>query len=174
MAWFKRSKQNISPESQKRNIPDGQWTKCPSCSEIIHNKQLELNQWVCNNCEHHFRIGSSEYISILIDNGTFTTDTNSGLDWLDVTLSINRSYNDVSTQLGVGGDYEGWHYATGVQFVRMIESYTSVLPGFETTYIEGTLLNGLTELLGQTSSSFFFTETKGFLADELNNLQYLA
>ena len=41
-----------------------------------------------------------------------TQDTVSGLDWLDVNLSVNRSYIDVSTQFGIGGDYEGWRYAT--------------------------------------------------------------
>ncbi len=71
MAWFKRNKQNISPDSIKRNIPDGQWVKCESCGEIIHNKQLEVNRWVCFKCDYHFRIGSEEYISILFDPDTF-------------------------------------------------------------------------------------------------------
>ncbi len=71
MAWFKRSKQNISPESIKADIPDGQWIKCKSCGEIIHVKQLELNKWVCLKCDYHFRIGSSEYVSILLDKDSF-------------------------------------------------------------------------------------------------------
>jgi acetyl-CoA carboxylase carboxyl transferase subunit beta len=71
MGWFKRDKENISPQSIKRDLPDGQWIKCPACSEIIHKNQLELNIWVCNKCEHHFRIGSEEYISILFDKNTF-------------------------------------------------------------------------------------------------------
>lgn len=71
MAWFKRSKQNISPESQKRSMPDGQWVKCEKCDEIIHNKQLEMNLWVCHKCGYHFRIGSNEYINILLDKNSF-------------------------------------------------------------------------------------------------------
>lgn len=71
MSWFKRSKQNIDPETQKKDLPDGLWEKCPSCNEIIHKKQLELNLWTCIKCEHHFRIGSSEYIDILLDKSTF-------------------------------------------------------------------------------------------------------
>lgn len=71
MGWFKRSKQNISPESKKLEMPDGQWVKCESCGEIIHNKQLDLNLWVCLKCNHHFRIGSQEYINILFDKGSF-------------------------------------------------------------------------------------------------------
>lgn len=71
MAWFKRSKHNISPDSIKLEMPDGQWIKCESCGEIIHNKQLELNHWVCLKCNYHFRIGSKEYIDLLFDKGTF-------------------------------------------------------------------------------------------------------
>jgi len=71
MAWFKRSKENISPDSQKKDLPDGLWEKCPSCGEIIHKKQLETNLWTCIKCNYHFRIGSVEYIEILLDKGTF-------------------------------------------------------------------------------------------------------
>jgi len=71
MAWFSRSKENISPDSQKKDLPDGFWDKCPDCGEIIHKKQLEANLWTCLKCEHHFRIGSEEYIGILLDKGSF-------------------------------------------------------------------------------------------------------
>lgn len=71
MPWFKRSKDNISPDSQKKDLPDGLWEKCPGCGEIIHKKQLEANLWTCLKCEHHFRIGSEEYIRILLDEGSF-------------------------------------------------------------------------------------------------------
>jgi len=71
MPWFKRSKENISPDSQKKDLPDGLWEKCPSCNEIIHKKQLEANLWTCLKCNYHFRIGSNEYIGIIIDHGTF-------------------------------------------------------------------------------------------------------
>lgn len=71
MPWFKRSKENIAPDTQKKDLPDGLWEKCPSCNEIIHKKQLELNLWTCLKCDHHFRIGSAEYIKILLDKGSF-------------------------------------------------------------------------------------------------------
>ncbi len=72
MAWFKRKKENIAPEtSPKENIPDGLWEKCPDCGEIMHKKQLENNFWTCIKCNNHFRIGSAEYFSILLDEGSF-------------------------------------------------------------------------------------------------------
>lgn len=71
MAWFKRSKSNIEADSKKKDIPYGMWTKCESCNEIIHKKQLEQNAYTCPKCNFHFRIGSAEYIQILFDEKTF-------------------------------------------------------------------------------------------------------
>jgi acetyl-CoA carboxylase carboxyl transferase subunit beta len=71
MAWFKRSKENISSDGQKKDIPDGMWTKCNGCSEIIHKKQLEQNLFTCPKCNFHFRIGSKEYFNFLLDDGNF-------------------------------------------------------------------------------------------------------
>jgi acetyl-CoA carboxylase carboxyl transferase subunit beta len=71
MAWFTRKKENISRESKKSDLPDGLWKKCEDCGEIIHNKQLEVNLWCCPKCNFHFRIGSKDYVSVLIDEGTF-------------------------------------------------------------------------------------------------------
>ncbi len=72
MAWFKRSKKNIeTPEYPRKDVPDGLWTKCEGCGEIIHRKQLEQQAFVCIKCNYHFRIGSKEYIQILLDEGSF-------------------------------------------------------------------------------------------------------
>ena len=70
MAFF-RKKENISKESIKTDIPDGLWSKCEDCSEIIHIKQLEINLWCCPKCNYHFRIGSEQYLSLLLDSGSF-------------------------------------------------------------------------------------------------------
>jgi len=71
MAWFRRSKVSIQQEAQKKDIPDGMWSKCDRCGEIIHRKQLEEQSFTCAKCGHHFRIGAAEYIALLLDPGTF-------------------------------------------------------------------------------------------------------
>ncbi len=71
MAWFRRSKESISSDSQKKDTPEGLWTKCESCGEIVHKKVLQQNLWVCAKCNFHFRIGSKEYFSLLLDTGSF-------------------------------------------------------------------------------------------------------
>ncbi|MBU1095441.1 MAG: acetyl-CoA carboxylase carboxyl transferase subunit beta [Ignavibacteriae bacterium HGW-Ignavibacteriae-2] len=114
MAWFKRSKQNFSPESQKRDFPDGQWVKCDECGEIIHNKQLEINLWVCHRCNFHFRTGPDEYVSILFDDGTFKEydkkmksadplefeDTKKYIDRINGTIKKSGLYDAVKTGIG--------------------------------------------------------------------------
>ena len=47
----------------------------------------------------------------LVDNGKFTSDTQTGLDWLDLTETSGLSYEYVSSQLGGGGRFEGWSFA---------------------------------------------------------------
>ncbi|MCX6139186.1 MAG: acetyl-CoA carboxylase, carboxyltransferase subunit beta [Ignavibacteriales bacterium] len=70
MSWFKRSKHNIAPDNQKKDTPEGLWSKCDSCQEIITKAALEQNLWVCPKCGFHFRISSKEYFDILFDAGT--------------------------------------------------------------------------------------------------------
>lgn len=131
MAWFKRSKQNISPDSVKSDIPDGQWIKCESCGEIIHIKQLEENLWVCRKCNFHFRIGSLEYIDILFDKSSFkeidkTMRSGDPLEFIDtkkyserITATIKKSGLYDAVRTGVG-KIEGKKVAFGCMDFKFI------------------------------------------------------
>jgi acetyl-CoA carboxylase carboxyl transferase subunit beta len=54
-----------------REMPEGLWTKCPSCGEVIHNLALSDNLRVCPKCEHHFTMSASERITSLVDPDSF-------------------------------------------------------------------------------------------------------
>ena len=56
-----------STKSRKRDIPEGLWTKCPKCAELIFDKELDANLKVCPKCQHHFPIGSRERIHSLVE-----------------------------------------------------------------------------------------------------------
>ncbi len=71
MAWFKRSEKNILTDTPKQDLPDGMWTKCDECGEMMHKKQWESNSYTCIKCGYHFRVGSEEYFKLLFDEGTF-------------------------------------------------------------------------------------------------------
>lgn len=55
----------------RKEFPSHLWTQCPSCGEMLFNKQLARNLNVCTSCEHHFRIGGRERIELLVDRGSF-------------------------------------------------------------------------------------------------------
>ena len=71
MPIFSRSKYIKVTVSKKKDIPGGLWTKCPDCDEIIYNKKLEENLWVCPKCEYHFTLGINRRIETLLDEGSF-------------------------------------------------------------------------------------------------------
>jgi acetyl-CoA carboxylase carboxyl transferase subunit beta len=70
MDWFKRKKETLQAVDRKE-MPDGLWVKCDECGEIIYKKELDKKLYVCPKCDYHFRIGSVEYLRILIDKGSF-------------------------------------------------------------------------------------------------------
>lgn len=114
MPWFKRSKENISPDTQKKELPDGLWEKCPGCGEIIHNKQLEANLWTCLKCEYHFRIGSQEYINILLDQGSFKEMHRKMKSADPLNFEDTKKYTDrVSSSIKKLGLYDAIKIGTG-------------------------------------------------------------
>src|SRR2546421_2023196 len=60
-----------STKSKKRDIPEGLWTKCPKCSTMIFDKELDDNLKVCTKCGHHFAIGARERINALVETCSF-------------------------------------------------------------------------------------------------------
>src|SRR5437868_6751356 len=76
-----------SSKSKKKEIPEGLWTKCPKCSTMVFDKELDENLKVCTHCGHHFPIGSRERIGSLLESGSFEEmDANlSSVDVLNFT-----------------------------------------------------------------------------------------
>lgn len=73
MGWFKRIKEGITTSTKdKKETPEGLWYKCPKCKNVMPTEDHAKNLWLCVKCEHHDRIGSEEYFSILFDDGKYT------------------------------------------------------------------------------------------------------
>jgi hypothetical protein len=108
---------------------------------------------------------------ISVDDSVFgidsvTQDSESGLDWLDVVLSVSRSFHDVSSQFGTGGDYQGWRYATGLEFVTLFDN---ILGNNAVLYLNsvkatGSLIDPYVQMLGPTRDpQGFYGEIEGFI-----------
>lgn len=69
MSWF----ENLIPSkirtqaSGKSTIPEGLWTKCPSCDAILYKAELERNFRVCQKCDHHLRISGRSRLEMFFD-----------------------------------------------------------------------------------------------------------
>ena len=84
--------------------PPDLWTKCPTCSTMLFNKQLEKNLRVCTTCGHHFRLSAEARIGHLLDPGTFT-ERDPGLQSVDALGFVDQKpYPDrvAAAQLATG------------------------------------------------------------------------
>src|SRR5689334_20365780 len=84
--------------------PPDLWTKCPSCEEMLFNKQLDKVQRVCPSCGHHFRLSAEARIAHLIDHGTFV-ERDAGLQSVDPLGFVDqKAYPDriAAAQLATG------------------------------------------------------------------------
>lgn len=71
MSWIERilNKSNIT-QTRKASIPEGVWTKCDSCGQVLYRAELERNLEVCPKCDHHMRMTSRMRLHTLLDKGS--------------------------------------------------------------------------------------------------------
>jgi len=70
MSWFEKllpKTIRTEPSNKKGTVPEGLWTKCPSCNAILYNTELEKNLSVCPKCEHHMRISARTRLDMFLD-----------------------------------------------------------------------------------------------------------
>jgi acetyl-CoA carboxylase carboxyl transferase subunit beta len=69
MSWIK----NLIPSTirtegqQKKNVPEGLWTKCDGCGAVLYKPELERNVHVCPKCSFHIRVGARQRLDALLD-----------------------------------------------------------------------------------------------------------
>ncbi|NOQ51536.1 MAG: acetyl-CoA carboxylase carboxyltransferase subunit beta [Desulfuromonadaceae bacterium] len=115
MAWFRNKKSLTASVAKKKvQMPEGVWTKCKNCQEIIYAKEIERNLSVCPKCDYHFRIGARERIDLVIDEGTFVemdAEMNS-VDFLD--FKDSKKYKDrIKAAVKKSGDGDAVVCGTG-------------------------------------------------------------
>jgi len=82
-----------------------------------------INKLIVSTLCNFLLLASINANSAIIDNDTYTTVTSTGLDWLDLTETSNRSYADINAQLAVGGEFEGWRYASFVDIKGLLDAF---------------------------------------------------
>ena len=70
MSWLEKllppKIQQTDPD-QRRTVPEGLWTKCPSCETVLYKTDLEQNVNVCPKCGHHHRIAARARLNAFLD-----------------------------------------------------------------------------------------------------------
>jgi acetyl-CoA carboxylase carboxyl transferase subunit beta len=72
MAWYKREDSDDVFSEEKRSVPAGVFTKCPGCRAALLTADLEKNDGVCPQCDHHFPVQAARRMELVLDPGTFT------------------------------------------------------------------------------------------------------
>ncbi|OOE93309.1 acetyl-CoA carboxylase subunit beta [Salinivibrio sp. AR647] len=68
MSWLEKilTKSNIG-SSRKASIPEGVWTKCTSCDQVLYHADVERNLEVCPKCDHHMRMPARRRLDVFLD-----------------------------------------------------------------------------------------------------------
>jgi acetyl-CoA carboxylase carboxyl transferase subunit beta len=70
MSWLEKllpPKIQHTDPSERRQVPEGLWIKCPACDTVLYKTDLEKNLNVCPKCDHHHRIGARARLDAFLD-----------------------------------------------------------------------------------------------------------
>src|SRR5689334_21080517 len=60
----------VKGKTTATKVPEGLWSKCPKCEQIVYNKELEGNGKFCPKCQYSFPLNALERVAMLLDEGT--------------------------------------------------------------------------------------------------------
>lgn len=68
MSWLdKILPKNKNIGTRRQNIPEGVWSKCSGCEQVLYRAELERHLEVCPKCDHHMRISGRLRLDKFLD-----------------------------------------------------------------------------------------------------------
>jgi acetyl-CoA carboxylase carboxyl transferase subunit beta len=64
----------VRPKIKKttaKEIAENLWTKCPECGQMLFNKELEKDSFICSFCGHHLRLPVKKRLEMLFDDSKY-------------------------------------------------------------------------------------------------------
>ncbi len=94
MAWYKREEREDELSEEKRSVPAGVFTKCPGCRAALLTADLEKNDLVCPQCEHHFPMPAAKRLLLVLDPDSFV-EADAGMESVDpLSFRDQKRYAD--------------------------------------------------------------------------------
>jgi acetyl-CoA carboxylase carboxyl transferase subunit beta len=84
-----RTWDQVIDRSNRADVPEGLWMRCPNCEAMVYRKLVDRNLWVCTECEYHFRISAVERVNQLLDPGSFEQR------WADLAPADPLTFQDL-------------------------------------------------------------------------------
>ena len=98
MSWLDKIPQKIQRAVgavQRKNVPEGLWSKCESCLTVLYRSDLETNAEVCPKCSHHNRIGARARLNHLLDPDEKRVEIGANIEPIDpLKFKDSKSYAD--------------------------------------------------------------------------------
>lgn len=134
MNWFKKARTPLVPPAEPSRVPEGLWVKCPSCNQILYEKDLARSLRVCGKCSHHFRMTARQRLASLLDEGWSEFDR--GLESTDpLEFRDNKPYKQ---RLEAGRAATGLRDAA-LSAVGRIEGIEAAVVAMEYGFIGGSM-----------------------------------
>ncbi len=87
MSWLSKFLPPKSENDKGGGIPDGVWTKCEKCREIIYAHNFSTNMNVCPSCGWHHYFSARDRVDLMLTDGYFEIAT-------EVTTADPISFQD--------------------------------------------------------------------------------
>ena len=128
----------VRPKVKKitaKEIADNLWTKCPNCGQMLFNKELEKNNYVCHKCDHHLRLPIKKRLELLFDNGEYKEIILPKLKEDPLNFKDSKKYTDrLRTYRKITGDDDAIKVAQGE-----IGGITSVVAVMDFSFMGGSM-----------------------------------
>jgi acetyl-CoA carboxylase carboxyl transferase subunit beta len=139
MSWLDKIPQKIQRAVgavQRKNVPEGLWSKCESCLTVLYRSDLETNAEVCPKCSHHNRIGARARLNHLLDPDEKRVEIGANVEPIDpLKFKDSKSYADrIKAAQKDGGEKDALIVMEG-----KIHGLSVVVAAFEFKFMGGSM-----------------------------------
>ena len=139
MSWLDKIPQKIQRAVgavQRKNVPEGLWSKCESCLTVLYRSDLETNAEVCPKCSHHNRIGARARLNHLLDPDEKRVEIGANVEPIDpLKFKDSKTYADrIKAAQKEGGEKDALIVMEG-----KIHGLNVVVAAFEFKFMGGSM-----------------------------------